>query len=319
MPAPTTPVTVVIPAYNHGHFVAEAIQSVLLQDYTPIETIVIDDGSTDDTSAVVAGFPTVTYHRQQNSGLAAARNAGLTMARGELIVFLDADDRLLPGAISIAAAILSSNPALGFTAGYSQFITREGQAQPTMQPVRGAGDAYLALLRRNSIRNPGMVMFRREILQRSGAFASGVDACADYELYLRISRDHPVAFHDAVVAEYRKHGGNMSDNASLMLRQLLEVMRRQRPHLRTPEREQAFRVGLANIRSYYGNRIVSQLRLRVRSGAGWWRSMEDVATLAWCHPAGLAEHAARKVRLWHHRRRSDGTRPPYDLNDSAKD
>jgi glycosyltransferase involved in cell wall biosynthesis len=318
MPVPIT-VTVVIPAYNHGHFVAEAIQSVLLQDYAPIETIVVDDGSTDDTAAVVAGFPAVRYQRQENRGLAAARNAGLAIARGELIVFLDADDRLLPGAISTGAAILIANPALGFTAGYSQFITREGEAQPTMQPVRGAGDAYLALLRRNSIRNPAMVMFRRDILQRAGPFASGVDACADYELYLRISREHPVAFHDAVVAEYRKHGANMSDNASLMLRQLLEVMRRQRPHLRSPEREQAFREGLANIRSYYGNRIMSQMRRRVRSGAGWRRSMEDVATLAWCHPAGLAEHAARKLRLWHRGRGPDGGPPPYDLNDSAKD
>ena len=318
MPAPTT-VSVVIPAYNHGHFVSEAIQSVLDQDYAPTEIIVVDDGSADDTAAVVAAFPTVRYHRQANRGLAAARNAGLAMSRGELVVFLDADDRLLPGAISTGAAVLTANPALGFTAGYSHFITREGQAQPTMQPVRGGGDAYLALLRRNSIRNPAMVMFRREILQRSGAFASGVDACADYELYLRISRDHPVAFHETVVAEYRKHGENMSDNAALMLRQLLEVMRRQRPHLRTPEREQAFGEGLAHIRSYYGNRVVSQVRRRVRSGAGWRRSMEDVATLAWCHPAGLAEHAARKLRLWYQGRRPEGTTPPYNLNDSRKE
>ena len=316
---PPTTVTVVIPAYNHGHFVAEAIQSVLDQDYGPVETIVVDDGSTDDTAAVVARFPAVGYQRQENRGLAAARNAGLARARGELILFLDADDRLLPGAVSAGAAILTANPALGFTAGYSRYITREGHAQPTLQPARSTGDAYLALLRRNSIRNPAMVMFRREILQRCGSFASGVDACADYELYLRITRDHPVAFHEAVVAEYRKHGENMSDNASLMLRQLLEVMRRQRPHLRTPERQQAFREGLANIRSYYGNRIVTQVRQRVRTGAGWRRSMEDVATLAWCHPAGLAEHAARKLRLWHQGRRPDGTTPPYDLDDSAKD
>ena len=142
-----------------------------------------------------------------------------------------------------------------------------------------------------------MVVFRREVVERCGGFSSDVNACADYDLYLRISRTCPVVFHDQVVADYRKHGENMSDNAALMLRQIRRVIRRQRPHLVDPARRQAFREGLRNIRSYYGDRIVTQLRARVRTGGGWLRTFEDVATLAWCHPAGLFGHLRRKLEV----------------------
>ena len=291
-------VSVVIPSYNHAQFLAEAIESVLSQDYDRLELVVVDDGSTDGTPAIVANYPTVRYLAQENRGLAAARNAGLALCGGELVVFLDADDRLLPGAIGTGARVMAGNPALGFTAGYSRFITREGIAQSTLQPVRGGDDAYVALLRRNSIRNPAMVMFRRDVIDEVGGFDSTVDACADYELYLRISRDHPVAFHDQVVAEYRKHGANMSDDAAMMLRQLQRVMRRQRPHLGTRARRDAFRDGQRNISAYYGDRIVSQARARVRTRTGWSRTARDLAILIWCHPSGALEHARRKIGVW---------------------
>lgn len=288
-------VTVVIPGYNHGRFLAEAIASVLNQDYAPLEVVVVDDGSTDDTARVAARFPAVHYLAQQNGGVSSARNRGLAVSSGELVVFLDADDRLLPGALTIGAQALAADAALGFAAGYSQFITREGTPQLTQQPLREGSDPYLMLLRRNRMRNPAMVMFRRAFVVKAGGFDSAIDACADYDLYLRISRDHPVAFHQHVVADYRKHGDNMSDNAALMMRQLLAVMRRQRPHLTTSARRDAWREGIANIRSYYGDRIVTQLRDRVRRRSGWRRTAKDLATLLRWHPAGVLEQARRKA------------------------
>lgn len=290
-------VTVVIPAYNQARFLDEAIASVLSQNYDPLDVVVVDDGSTDDTARVAATFPAVRYIAQQNSGVSAARNRGLAASSGELIVFLDADDRLLPGALAAGARVLAADPALGFAAGYSRFITRDGTPQPTGQPRREGSDPYLTLLRRNRIRNPAMVMFRRDLVARAGGFDTSVNACADYDLYLRISRDHPVAFHDQVVADYRKHGENMSDNAALMMRQLVAVMRRQRPHLTTGARRDAWRDGIVNIRSYYGDRIVTQLRDRVRRSSGWRRTIEDVATLLCWHPGGVVEHARRKALM----------------------
>src|SRR5262245_26551242 len=124
-------VSVVIPCYNQAHFLREAIESVRAQTYPAVEIVVVDDGSADDTSAVAAGYPGVRCLRQQNQGLAVARNRGLAISRGDLAVFLDADDRLLPDAIAIGAGMLMSDPSLGFVAGYSRFISGDGQPLPT--------------------------------------------------------------------------------------------------------------------------------------------------------------------------------------------
>src|SRR5437867_2391143 len=94
-------VSVVIPCYNNAPFLRDAIQSVLSQTYERTEFIVVDDGSSDDTSDVASSDPGIRLIRQQNQGVSAARNAGLRQSRGDYVVFLDADDRLLPGAVDV--------------------------------------------------------------------------------------------------------------------------------------------------------------------------------------------------------------------------
>jgi glycosyltransferase involved in cell wall biosynthesis len=299
-------VSVVVPSYNHAHFLGEAIESVLAQDYPAFEIIVVNDGSTDGTADVVARYSAVRYVASENQGLAAARNLGLTQCRGEFVVFLDADDRLIPGALATGARLLRENPSVGFAAGYSRFISRDGVPQPTTQPLRADEDAYVALLRRNSIRNPAMVMFRRHIVEAAGGFALGVDACADYDMYLRISRDYPVAFHDAVVADYRKHDENMSSDSARMLRELLHTMRRQRPHLTTRIRRQAWREGVRHVRDYYGDALAWRIRRRIRKRSEWRRVLRDVVTLMRCHPRGGLVHAQRRMATWWRGRRPAG-------------
>src|SRR5215213_3376671 len=209
-------VSVIIPCHNQARFLADAIESVLAQQYGPVEIIVVNDGSTDDTAAVAARYPAVRHIVQDNRGLAEARNTGFVHSRGSLLVFLDADDRLLPHALARGAALLDADPSVGFAAGHSRFIASDGSPLPTGQPARPAGDGYVSLLRRNSIRNPAMVMFRRAAIERVGGFDRRVAACADYEMYLRISSQFPVRFYAEVVAEYRKHDHNMSLDAALM-------------------------------------------------------------------------------------------------------
>jgi glycosyltransferase involved in cell wall biosynthesis len=291
-------VSIIIPCYRQARFLADAIESARSQAYRPLELIVVNDGSPDDVGAVVAKYPEVRCITQENRGLAAARNTGLQQCRGDLVVFLDADDRLLPYAVESGVALLTADPSLGFVAGHSQFITADGMALPTEQPRRGPDDPYETLLRRNSIRNPAMVMFRRTVLEQVGGFDTRVDACADYEMYLRISRTHPVRFHSGVVAEYRKHGANMSSDAALMIRQLQVVIDDQRPHLRTPAQREAFRAGRRNIQEYYGDRLATQIREGVRKRSGWTRLAADVVTLVRCHPRGAVEHMSRKVLCW---------------------
>ena len=87
----------VIPCFRQAHFLSEAIESVLAQDHGSVEIVVVDDGSPDNVGEVAARYPGVKYLRRVNGGLATARNAGLREASGEFLLFLDADDRLLPG------------------------------------------------------------------------------------------------------------------------------------------------------------------------------------------------------------------------------
>src|SRR5437867_3004984 len=110
-------VAVVITSYNHAHFLADAIASVLAQTHRASEIIVVDDGSTDDVAAVVARYPAVKLVRQSNQGLAAARNRGLHEAHTDKVIFLDADDRLLPHAVAAGLGCFGRSPACGFVYG----------------------------------------------------------------------------------------------------------------------------------------------------------------------------------------------------------
>src|SRR4051794_37688274 len=111
-PAPL--VSVIIPCYNQAHYLGEAIESVINQTYPHFEIIVVDDGSTDNTSEVAGGFKEVRCIRQQNQGLSAARNTGLRESSGAFLVFLDSDDRLLPEAIETGLKYLLDRPECAF-------------------------------------------------------------------------------------------------------------------------------------------------------------------------------------------------------------
>jgi glycosyltransferase involved in cell wall biosynthesis len=291
-------VSIVIPCFRQAHFLADAIESVLRQTDVAVEVLVINDGSPDDTAAVASRYP-VRYFEQDNEGLAAARNAGLQRSLGEFIVFLDADDRLLPGALRLNRERLQADPALMFVAGASRYIARDGTPLPTNPPRLPSGDIYPALLRRNRIRTPAMVMFRRAVFDRVGGFDTALDACADYDVYLRISRLFPVALHDELVAEYRRHEGNMSLNPALMLRQFSMVMRRQRQFVgRTSSLSAALHDGLRNMQEYYGDQLADRIRARVRAHRELHRALGDVGRLLALYPRGLFAHAWRKSRRW---------------------
>src|ERR687885_1823430 len=123
-------VTGVIPCYNQAHFLGEAIESVLAQSYTHFEIIVVDDGSTDNTSEVATRYPKVRCIRQDNQGLAAARNAGLRVSEGTYLVFLDADDRLLPDALEVGLECLEAYPECAFVSGKLRRIAADGSPLP---------------------------------------------------------------------------------------------------------------------------------------------------------------------------------------------
>jgi glycosyltransferase involved in cell wall biosynthesis len=249
-PAPLT--SVVIPTYNHAHYLGEAIESALAQEGPPAEIIVVDDGSRDHPEQVVSRYPGVRLIRQNNAGLAAARNTGWRHAHGRYVVFLDADDRLMPGALEANRKLLEENPAAAFAYGRYRFVGPDGSPGKEVHFIEVGPDPFAAFLRGNIIRMHATVMYRREAVEQAGGFDVGLRACEDYDLYLRLSRRFAIACYPALVAEYRRHGANMSLNHPFMLDWALTVLRRQRVAAQErPAWMAAYRQGVRNWKHHY--------------------------------------------------------------------
>ena len=290
-------ISVVIPCYNHGRFLREALDSVRTATTRTVEVIVVDDGSTDDSAAIAAGTPGTICVRQSNAGLAAARNRGIEEARGEYVAFLDADDRFAPRGLDTGAAALDDLPGCAFVYGRCVMMSSEGALLPTPAQPRIDRDHYRELLRRNMIWMPAMALFRRDAITRAGGFDPAVNASADYRLYLRIARTSPVHDHAQVVAHYRQHGANMSSNAARMLRESLTVLAGEWPFVRGDAAlEAAYREGRRTWQEFYGTHLVNEIRAHVHRNE-WRAAALKAATLGRLHPRGLLHHAARKAAI----------------------
>jgi glycosyltransferase involved in cell wall biosynthesis len=283
---PPALVSIVIACYNQGRFLGEAIDSALRQTHAPIEVIVVDDGSSDRTADVAAAYP-VRCLRQRNQGAPAARNHGFSHSQGRYVLFLDADDRLLPEAVATGCAALAGHPDWAFVTGHVRLIASDGAAEGTPPQEHAGGDQFLALLRSNYIWTPGAVLYRRDVLE-GGPFDPSAKASADYELNLRLARRHPVGCHHEVVLEYRRHGANMSADAGDMLRSAMTVRLRQRPIVTgNAAAERSWKEGIAIVRSDFGERLRRQVRQDLRRPARWPRAALGLARLARYYPGGL--------------------------------
>lgn len=251
-PAPATyRIAVVINVYNQASFLGEALESVLLQTRPADEIIVVDDGSNDAPETVVERFDQVRLIRQENQGLAAARNTGLSAASAELIVFLDADDRLLPEALETGLAALQARPECAFVFGGHRRIDADGK--PIGKDVwPPASLDYHALLYGNHVGMHATVTYFRERLLEVGGFDISLSRVEDYDVYFRLAQRYPIAVCRKIVAEYRQHGANMSANACEMLSWVTKVHERQwAVASKTPRLANAWREGEQNWRTYY--------------------------------------------------------------------
>jgi glycosyltransferase involved in cell wall biosynthesis len=255
-PAPCPLVSVVIPCYNHGRYLPEALASVWTQDYPAVEIIVVDDGSTDDTRAVAQRYASVRYYYQPNQGPSAARNMGIAHSRGEYLVFLDADDWLLPQALSGNAAHLRQNPKLAFVSGgHHKVDAATGHATIAYQAV--SPNHYYHLLWGNYIGMHAAVLYQRWALAAE-PFDPALRYCEDYDVYLRLARRFPVAHHAQPIAAYRLHDTNTSANTAAMLTAALAVLARQQPQLRGALEREGYAGGVANWQDYYGPLLAAE-------------------------------------------------------------
>lgn len=179
-------VSIIIPTHNRSMLLREAIESVLAQTFAPIEVIVVDDGSVDDTEPVVAAYgESVRYIRQENTGVAAARNHGFADSHGEYVGFLDDDDIFLPAKIEQQVRQLESKPEIALTHCRFYHINERGKRISRIG-LLPQGNVLAQLLCKNFIWM-GAPLIRRRVLEQVGAFDAQLSTGADYDIWLRIA------------------------------------------------------------------------------------------------------------------------------------
>ena len=290
-------VSVIIPCYKQAGFLSDAIESVLAQTHPYVEIIVVDDGSPDDTSDVALRYTGVRCIRQRNQGLAAARNTGIRESTGDFLVFLDADDRLIPDALETGLKCFRRNPGATVVVGKHRRISAEGLTLPTAELRTVEKDHFVELLRGNWIACLSSVMFQRRVFDDIKGFNTSLQAAEDYDLYLRIAQKFAMACHRNVVAEYRHHGDSMSSNKKLMLEQVIIVLRSQLKGISgNTEYEAACRTGLKFFQRYYGIPVIlERMRIAARKG-DWSGTLRDMLLLLWSDPRVFTETMGRKLR-----------------------
>ncbi|MEP5287075.1 MAG: glycosyltransferase [Alloalcanivorax venustensis] len=231
-------VTVIVAAYNAEAYLQETLETILGQDYSPLEIIVVDDGSTDGTANIVKALGHCVHYRyQQNSGSCAApRNHGLELAKGKYVTFFDADDLMLPGKISRQVAEQEANPDAAFCVGNYRNFTGETRSAdhfstcpalgPYLEQSQGASFLLAAkecreILIQENFTIASSPLFRTSVIVSEGGFNTDLKACEDFDLIYRTATHGTAVVVPEVFFERRLHDSNMSADTERMLRNLI--------------------------------------------------------------------------------------------------
>jgi glycosyltransferase involved in cell wall biosynthesis len=248
-------VSVIIPAYNGRAYIAQAIESVLGQSYTDLELLVVDDGSTDDTAAIIQSYGArLRYFCKTNGGPGSARNAGIRHAQGEYIAFLDQDDLWLPNRLAEQVPMLQHDAQLGLVFSDALYQTTANQQEHHSFAIDRpfSGHAFAQLFTNNFIPNL-TVLVRKSCFDRLGLLdESGTMMITDdYNMWLRVAAHYPIAFVDKPLARYRWHEQNFSadrERALIDTMTALQDVLQRHPHLK---KELGKRVGRRFADLYY--------------------------------------------------------------------
>ena len=207
-------ISVVIPTYNRCESLRRALLSVFSQTLQPAEVAVIDDGSTDGTSAMIREeFPEVTYYRQENSGVSSARNLGIHHTTGDWLAFLDSDDEWLPEKLMRQTAALAANPESRICHTEELWIRNGVRVNPAKKYAKSGGWIFTQCLPLCAM-SPSTIMIHRSVFEDIGLFDTRLPACEDYDLWLRITPNYPVLLIEE--PQIKKYGGH-EDQLSLKL------------------------------------------------------------------------------------------------------
>jgi len=204
-------VAVIIPSFNRCALLKRALHSVMTQDSPADEVIVVDDGSTDATKAMVEQFfPEVIYIYQNNSGVSSARNNGIARSNSDWITFLDSDDEWLPNKLAIQLDYLSRNDEYWICHTEEIWIRDGRRVNPMKKHAKTGGWIFQHCLPLCAM-SPSSIMIHRRIFLELGGFDEDLPACEDYDLWLRITARHPVLFvSEPQILKYGGHSDQLS-------------------------------------------------------------------------------------------------------------
>ena len=221
-------VSVVIPAYNAASFIDASVGSVLAQSFRDLEIVVVDDGSTDATADRVRAFgQRVRLVRQTNRGVSAARNAGVSLAQGRYVAFLDADDAWQPAKIDRQIEALRRHGDCG--ACYTAIQIADAQMRPFAEQRSADGIVSRAalLVRGNVVTgSASAVLCEKDAIVAAGGFDEQLSLCADWDAWVRLAERTRFAYVDEPLVVYRRTGASMSCNPKVLERDTLLLLRK---------------------------------------------------------------------------------------------
>lgn len=231
-------VSVVIPSYNHARFLAVAIDSVLRQEYSPVEIIVVDDGSTDNTREVVAEYgDRVRYIHKLNAGLSAARNTGIAASRFNFVAFLDADDEWLRDMLRQIMAKFTQLPE-DYVLVACRYRAMDEAGAELIQKARVAdadGEVNVIDLLLMNRFAADTVVVKRSVLERAGLFDTNLTSSEDRDMWIRLAQLGRIYRLANTLVKVRVHPGSMSTHGDRMKRNMKRVLQKARkndPRLR---------------------------------------------------------------------------------------
>ena len=276
-------ISVVVTTHDRAQLVQETLASIFAQSRPPLEVIVVDDGSTDETPerlGPLAASGRIRYVRQANSGLAAARNHGASLARGDYLAFIDDDDIWPPDVLAWQAALLDADPSIGLVLGtHVPFgdVAATGAEASDGADVATSRPSWLAAFAACPATSVGQVLMRRAVFEAAGGFRGEFWSVEDWDLWLRLFHDAPVLRVRRTALHYRVHGAGMSKKIARHVEAMLHLFDDHLPRVPAGQRTLVRYLTYDNLVGSFGPRVRERLRDAVR--AGDWGTASEALVL----------------------------------------
>jgi glycosyltransferase involved in cell wall biosynthesis len=235
-----TDISVIIPSYNRGWIIHEAIESVMSQTFRAYELIIVDDGSDDNTADILNQYSgKIRVIRQARQGVSAARNRGIIGSSGRFIALLDSDDLWFPEKLALQMAFFKDNPDALICQTQEIWIRNGKRVNPRKRHKKLSGMIFEPSLNLCLV-SPSAVMFKRELMELVGFFDETLPACEDYDLWLRVSRQYPVYLIDeALIVKRGGHDDQLSRHPMLDKYRIKAIKKLLDQNILTPEQHHA--------------------------------------------------------------------------------